>query len=85
MKTRIRTASVAAAVLVMGISVATAGCGKYSFKNLKATKKFEKKHLKGALDNRKAGAKIKQRSQIKAKQQLKKARTAVQDRVPALS
>ncbi|KAL5614944.1 hypothetical protein BROUX41_005012 [Berkeleyomyces rouxiae] len=33
----------------------------------KATKKFEKNHLKGVLDNRKAHAKIKQRQQIKAK------------------
>ena len=41
-------------------------------KNLKATKKFEKKHLKGVLEKRKATAKIKQRTQIQAKKQLKK-------------
>ena len=41
-------------------------------KNLKATKKFEKKHLKGVLEKRKAGAKIKQRAQVKAKKQAKK-------------
>ena len=37
MKTRNRTASVAIAVLAIGLSAATAGCGKYSFNNLKAT------------------------------------------------
>ncbi|KAG6039457.1 hypothetical protein E4U41_002542 [Claviceps citrina] len=36
-------------------------------KNLKATKKFEKKHLRGVLDKRKEVAKIKQRQQIKEK------------------
>lgn len=36
-------------------------------KNLKATKKFEKKHLKGVLDKRKAVAKIKQRHQLRDK------------------
>jgi tetratricopeptide (TPR) repeat protein len=41
MKTRIRTASVATAVLAVGLSLATAGCGKYSFSNLKATKAFK--------------------------------------------
>ena len=41
MKTRIRTASVAVAVLVIGLSAATAGCGKYSFSNLKAMKAFK--------------------------------------------
>jgi nucleolar complex protein 2 len=40
-----------------------------SKKNLKATKKFEKQHLKGVLDKRKAVAKIKQRQQIKDKKQ----------------
>jgi nucleolar complex protein 2 len=40
-----------------------------SKKNLKATKKFEKNHLKGVLDKRKATAKIKQRQQIKDKKQ----------------
>ncbi|KAI0384048.1 Noc2p family protein [Hypomontagnella monticulosa] len=45
-------------------------------KNFKATKKFEKKHLKGVLDQRKAGAKIKQRQQIKAKKQSKRANDA---------
>lgn len=36
-------------------------------KNLKATKKFEKNHLKGVLDKRKASAKIKQKLHIKDK------------------
>ncbi|KAI1323789.1 Noc2p family protein [Xylariaceae sp. FL0255] len=36
-------------------------------KNFKATKKFESRHLKGALDKRKAGAKIKQQQLLKAK------------------
>ncbi|KAJ0342623.1 hypothetical protein COL922a_000898 [Colletotrichum nupharicola] len=43
-----------------------------SKKNLKATKKFEKKHLKGVLDKRKETAKIKQRAQVKAKKQSKR-------------
>jgi tetratricopeptide (TPR) repeat protein len=46
MKTRIRTVSVATAVLMLGLSVATAGCGKYSFSNLKAMRAF-----KGANDH----------------------------------
>ena len=41
MKTRNRTASVAIAVLAIGLSAATAGCGKYSFNNLKAMKAFK--------------------------------------------
>jgi tetratricopeptide (TPR) repeat protein len=41
MKTRIRTVSVAIAVLVTALSAATAGCGKYSFNNLKAMKAFK--------------------------------------------
>ncbi|KAK2014946.1 Noc2p family protein [Colletotrichum eremochloae] len=41
-------------------------------KNLKATKKFEKNHLKGVLDKRKETAKVKQRIQVKAKKQTKK-------------
>ncbi|KAI9172228.1 Nucleolar complex protein [Paramyrothecium foliicola] len=41
-------------------------------KNLKATKKFEKNHLKGVLDKRKASAKIKQRQQIKDKKQVRR-------------
>lgn len=41
MKTRIRTVSVAVAALVIGLSVATAGCGKYSFHKLKAMKAFK--------------------------------------------
>ncbi|GKT91795.1 noc2p family protein [Colletotrichum tofieldiae] len=41
-------------------------------KNLKATKKFEKNHLKGVLDKRKESAKVKQRLQVKAKKQTKK-------------
>ncbi|KAL6859992.1 Nucleolar Complex 2 protein [Amphichorda felina] len=49
------------------------GAGK---KNLKATKKFEKKHLTGVLDKRKAEAKIKQRQQIKTKKLARKATDA---------
>ena len=41
-------------------------------KNVKATKKFEKKHLKGVLERRKATAKIKQRVQLKQKKQAKR-------------
>ncbi|KAG6077154.1 hypothetical protein E4U16_002392 [Claviceps sp. LM84 group G4] len=40
-------------------------------KNLKATKKFEKNHLRGVLDKRKDVAKIKQRQQIKEKKKSK--------------
>ncbi|OIW26016.1 Noc2-domain-containing protein [Coniochaeta ligniaria NRRL 30616] len=43
-------------------------------KNLKATKKFESKHLKGVLEKRKAVQKTKQRQQIKAKKQTKRSR-----------
>ncbi|KAH8906248.1 Noc2-domain-containing protein [Coniochaeta sp. PMI_546] len=43
-------------------------------KNLKATKKFESKHLKGVLEKRKAVQKTKQRQQIKAKKQAKRSR-----------
>lgn len=39
----------------------------------KATKKFEKKHLKGVLERRKVTAKIKQREQIKNKKKAKRA------------
>ncbi|KAL2168811.1 hypothetical protein VTG60DRAFT_6850 [Thermothelomyces hinnuleus] len=42
-------------------------------KNLKATKKFEKKHLKGVLEKRKAVQKIKQRQQLKEKKKAKRA------------
>ncbi|KAI4859926.1 Noc2p family protein [Hypoxylon rubiginosum] len=45
-------------------------------KNFKATKKFEKKHLKGVLDQRKATSKIKQRQQVKTKKQAKRAKDA---------
>ena len=45
-------------------------------KNFKATKKFEQKHLKGVLENRKATAKIKQRQQVKAKKQSKRSKDA---------
>ncbi|KAI1392672.1 Noc2p family protein [Hypoxylon trugodes] len=45
-------------------------------KNFKATKKFEKNHLKGVLDQRKSSAKIKQRQQLKTKKQTKKAKDA---------
>lgn len=41
MKTGIRMASVATAVLVIGLAGATAGCGKYSWNNLKANKAFK--------------------------------------------
>jgi tetratricopeptide (TPR) repeat protein len=41
MKTRIRTVSVAMAVVFIGLSGATTGCGKYSFNNLKAMKAFK--------------------------------------------
>jgi len=41
MKTRFRSASVAVAVLAIGLSAATAGCGKYSIRNLKAMKAFK--------------------------------------------
>ncbi|ROW14229.1 hypothetical protein VPNG_04223 [Cytospora leucostoma] len=42
-----------------------------SKKNLKATKKFETKHLKGVIEKRKTDAKLKQRAQVKAKKQAK--------------
>ncbi|KAM4058697.1 noc2p family protein [Hirsutella rhossiliensis] len=45
-------------------------------KNLKATKKFEKKHLKGVLDKRKASAKIKQRHQIQEKKKARRSKDA---------
>ncbi|KAF4447429.1 hypothetical protein F53441_9040 [Fusarium austroafricanum] len=45
-------------------------------KNLKATKKFEKRHLTGVLDKRKAGAKIKQRQQIQDKKKARKSKDA---------
>jgi tetratricopeptide (TPR) repeat protein len=41
MKRRNRTASIVATVLVVGLSVAAAGCGKYSWGNLKAMKSFK--------------------------------------------
>ncbi|GAB0138578.1 hypothetical protein EsDP_00006807 [Epichloe bromicola] len=41
-------------------------------KNLKATKKFEKNHLRGTLDKRKEAAKVKQRHQIKEKKQTRR-------------
>ncbi|EGS19276.1 putative NOC2 family protein [Thermochaetoides thermophila DSM 1495] len=42
-------------------------------KNLKATKKFEKKHLKGVLERRNKVKKIKQRQQLKEKEKAKRA------------
>lgn len=45
-------------------------------KNFKSTKKFEQKHLKNVLEKRKAGAKIKQQHQLKAKKQARKATDA---------
>ncbi|KAI0975346.1 Noc2p family-domain-containing protein [Xylaria arbuscula] len=47
-----------------------------SKKNFKATKKFEQKHLKGVLDKRKAGAKVKQQHILKSKKQARKASDA---------
>ncbi|CAK7236311.1 Nucleolar Complex 2 protein [Sporothrix bragantina] len=47
-----------------------------SKKNLKATKKFEKKHLKGVLEKRKASAKIKQRAQVLEKKKAKRSQDA---------
>jgi tetratricopeptide (TPR) repeat protein len=41
MKTRFRTAPVLAAALVLGLGAASAGCGKYSYNNLKAMKAFK--------------------------------------------
>ena len=45
-------------------------------KNFKATKKFEQKHLKNVLEKRKASAKIKQKHQVKAQKQGRKAKDA---------
>jgi nucleolar complex protein 2 len=42
----------------------------------KATRKFEKNHLKDTIERRKAGAKIKQRFQVKAKRQERNAKDA---------
>jgi len=42
----------------------------------KSTRKFEKNHLKDTLEKRKAGAKIKQRQQVKAKKQARNATDA---------
>jgi nucleolar complex protein 2 len=42
-------------------------------KNAKATKKFETKHLKGVLERRKSVQKVKQKQQIKAKKDAKRA------------
>jgi len=42
----------------------------------KATRKFEKNHLKDTLEKRKAGAKIKQRQQVKTKRQARTAKDA---------
>lgn len=42
----------------------------------KSTRKFEKNHLKDTLERRKAGAKNKQRAQVKAKRQERKAKDA---------
>ena len=47
-----------------------------SKKNLKATKKFEKNHLKGVLERRKVTAKIKQKQQIQDKKKAKRAQDA---------
>ncbi|KOS17554.1 Nucleolar complex protein 2 [Escovopsis weberi] len=49
------------------------GVGK---KNLKATKKFEKKNLKGVLDKRKETARIKQRIQLNEKKKSKRSKDA---------
>lgn len=45
-------------------------------KNLKGTKKFEKNHLKGVLDKRKASAKVKQRYQMQDKKKARKSTDA---------
>lgn len=47
-----------------------------SKKNLKATKKFESKHLQGVLDRRKVTAKIKQKHQIKDRLKQRKTKDA---------
>jgi len=49
MKTRIRTLSVATAMLIIGLGVVTTGCGKYSFSSLKAMKAFKEgnEHYRG--------------------------------------
>lgn len=57
-------------------SAAEAATMPVSKKNLKATKKFEKKHLKTILDKRKEQAKVKQRYQIQDKKKARKARDA---------
>ena len=41
MKTRFQTAPIVAAALTIGLSAASAGCGKYSYSNLKAMKAFK--------------------------------------------
>lgn len=43
-------------------------------KNAKATRKFEKKHLKGVIDKRKEDSKIKKRIQVKSKKQTKRSK-----------
>ncbi|GAP92160.1 putative nucleolar complex protein 2 protein [Rosellinia necatrix] len=45
-------------------------------KNVKATKKFEQKHLKGVLERRKAGAKINQKHILKTKRKARQATDA---------
>ncbi|KAK3187144.1 Nucleolar Complex 2 protein [Lecanicillium sp. MT-2017a] len=47
-----------------------------SKKNIKATKKFEKKHLPGVLERRKVTAKIKQREQQREKQKARRGKDA---------
>ncbi|KAJ6785322.1 hypothetical protein PWT90_04615 [Aphanocladium album] len=47
-----------------------------SKKNMKATKKFEKTHLKGVLERRKVTAKIKQKHQMKDKAKQRKSKDA---------
>jgi nucleolar complex protein 2 len=49
----------------------------------KATRKFEKNHLKDALERRKGFAKIKQRSQVKAKKKAKNAKESSDERISA--
>jgi tetratricopeptide (TPR) repeat protein len=41
MKTRFRTAPIFVAAVIIGVSAASAGCGKYSYQNLKAMKAFK--------------------------------------------
>lgn len=54
-----------------------------SKKNAKATRKFEKNHLKGVLEKRKASAKVKQRAILQEKKKSRKAKDADFTKGPA--